>query len=59
MKTEFIIRLTIKHDTDKCKHVALNSFCKDLKEGMEITGVNGIGDKYQLEVTTIKERSIR
>lgn len=59
MKTEVTIKLTIKHDTAKLKHVALNMFCDDLKENLKIDGVNGLGECYELTVTKIVERPIK
>jgi hypothetical protein len=51
MKTDVIIKVSIKHDTAKCKRQALNSLVEGLKKGLSIKGINGNGEKFELEVT--------
>ncbi len=54
-KTDLYIKLSIKHDSEKCKRVAIEEFCKGLKEGLEIKGQNGMGERYELKVTKVVE----
>jgi hypothetical protein len=58
-KTNLIIKISIKHDTDKCKHQAINMLCDSLKEGLEIKGVNGNGNQYELKVTKVVETRVK
>ena len=59
MKTEFVIRVVIEHDTDKTKHQGMNIWCEGLKEGQNIRGHNGDGESYTLTVKSINEHSLK
>lgn len=58
-KTELIIKVSIRHDTDKCKHQAINMLCDGLREGFELKGISGNGDRYELKITRIIEKRIK
>ena len=59
MKTEFIIRVIIDHDTAKTKHQGMDIWCEGLKEGQNIKGINGQGFRYNLTVKSVKEYNVK
>ena len=59
MKTEFVIRVVIEHDTEKTKHQGMKIWCEGLKEGQYIRGHNGNLEGYSLVVKSVKEYSVK